>query len=872
MANTALDDLLNNNQETVAKGSALDELLASPKQPETVDFEEIKKTFQKNRPKYPEIFSEADRPKREAMITGIKQAIQEPVYAAGELFGLVSPENVQKMKDEWQEALKKSSTGARLGYYTTQIGGTGLIGKGLQVLRGAPAVLEEGLPFLKRTYEGIKSGAGAGAVYGVASPTGEKDWSDYIKSKFEQAGLGALGGGLLGGAGAAIFGKRAISTSDLARQWSRNLSSGIESVAFIDEISKSQEAIESSARKELEDAQSAIQKMTTGKTAETEARIETLNRNVADATTKLTETARQQADHFRSLGTAQGEEAARQIEKNAADQVAVFRQRSGFIAEQANRRINAAQAKLDRFGFVKKELTDIFQPLRDRTQERFNVFKETQSEIDAERRAVQQNIVADNEARGITIDQMPRYKGIKATLDRIFDPARAPDIEQIRDPGKKKLYERVANTILNRRVEITPDQARIASSRGYDVQTVPDQNGNPRYFRTFKSSFEAIDDARRFMGQVFRGKPPEGYEAVSGETEKKLYDELTALQEQYVGETTQKSLQLNWSTMERKLEEFENKYGRALLEHDEKSPYFTTDVADLGKTFFRTRNSVQAALDMSSQEGLVENVARDYVRNQLDGMKADDVKRFITSDAADWLSHPNMKEIRAEVIDYARQLERAERGREVVKKKLPEFAGEIKSISETAPKTAEEARAAAAKTAEERAAGITTEAEKQAEAVRKAAGKQAESIRKTSQAEIAARTKEADTAAREVFAEAVKRPKVARDYKALQNFASLVAEREDIAAKTGVKETVYTTDQLVNKMKEFLRTQAAEGTVPSDILSREAEKLNRLSRGLTNELKQDLIKSQLATLGGQVITGKLPSALKTGASILGGGL
>ena len=70
----------------------------------------------------------------------------------------------------------------------------------------------EGLPFLKRGWEGMKEGAKGGAVFGLMEPTYDEGTGRYI-TKLEQALGGGLLGSLIGGPLSAAFGRRPPSIS-----------------------------------------------------------------------------------------------------------------------------------------------------------------------------------------------------------------------------------------------------------------------------------------------------------------------------------------------------------------------------------------------------------------------------------------------------------------------------------------------------------------------------------------------------------------------------------------------------------------------------------------------------------------------------------
>ena len=77
----------------------------------------------------------------------------------------------------------------------------------------------EGLPLLKRGWEGMKEGAKVGAVFGLMEPTYDESTGRYV-TKLEQALGGGLLGSLIGGPLSAAFGRRppAISVESVMKE------------------------------------------------------------------------------------------------------------------------------------------------------------------------------------------------------------------------------------------------------------------------------------------------------------------------------------------------------------------------------------------------------------------------------------------------------------------------------------------------------------------------------------------------------------------------------------------------------------------------------------------------------------------------------
>ena len=127
----------------------------------------------------------------EAMYTGAKTAIMEPIYGAGELvpgeFGKGAASRAKELEQEYKRAASQHPVATRLGYFPTTAATLAIPGT-------AGFKLAEGAPLLARS---LASGGLAGLTGGALAPTGEEDYSKRMKEKATGAALGtALGTGL----------------------------------------------------------------------------------------------------------------------------------------------------------------------------------------------------------------------------------------------------------------------------------------------------------------------------------------------------------------------------------------------------------------------------------------------------------------------------------------------------------------------------------------------------------------------------------------------------------------------------------------------------------------------------------------------------
>ena len=370
---------------------------------------------------------------------------------------------------------------------------------------------------------------------------------------------------------------------------------------------------------------------------------------------------------------------AQRIIADAKQKAVQLRGQSGKLLTKSEAESQKAKSAIKTVG-EDKELTDIFEPVQAKSIERQQKFIDDRNALDKDLRKAQQDIVKANESKGVTLDAMPSYKSVDQ-LTKPFDVATSPTIVKNTDPGVLSFYKRIRDSVLNKTYELSPSQAQIAKNLGYKVQEMPGMEGaEPRYFRTFNSSFEALDDARRFVGEVFKN-PTAGYEAVKGIKEQNMYELLSKLQQEYVGAAEQKALQSNWANASKNLEQFETKSGRALTEIEEGTSHTTKAPAELATRFFKDRTGVQQLIDLTGDERLVNKTAADYAVNSLKNLDAKAARGWLNNARnSDFLSHPSLSNVKSKLESYVSNLERAEKfggARESLASKLKTEAGAL---------------------------------------------------------------------------------------------------------------------------------------------------------------------------------------------------
>ena len=451
------------------------------------------------------------------------------------------------------------------------------------------------------------------------------------------------------------------------------------------------------------------------------------------------------------LGKAQVQ--VQQLEKQTRTQIANLRQQSGKLSQRSEQNIGKAQSELQTVG-KDKPLTDVFTPVQETTLARQKAIIDERDVLDKTLRQEQAKIVAANEAAGVKLSDMDSYKQIEA-LTRPFDPVTSPTVRRVTDPGVLAFYKRIRDSVIDRRYELTKEQAEAASRNGFPVQ---EEGGT--FYRVFRSSFEAADDARRFAGTVFKN-PPEGYEAVKGQIQQNVYGLLKRLQEDYVGQVERKALQDNWSQATRRLEQFETKAGKSLTEIEQGTADVLKPPAELANVFFGNRTGVDKLINLTGDERLVRQTAGDYVAGQIRGMNSQQASSWLNqAKNKDFLSHPSLSDLQAKAQAYVANLARAEGFGSARGKLATALRTEAESLpgmlTKQTPKIMSKAEEQAAKVEQQRikdaALGLKGQ-KKTASKIKAASRTEAEAVTTQAGAEASAVRKAAEDKAKVILAE-----------------------------------------------------------------------------------------------------------------------
>ena len=187
-----------------------------------------------------------------------------------------------------------------------------------------------------------------------------------------------------------------------------------------------------------------------------------------------------------------------------------------------------------------------------------------------------------------------------------------------------------------------------------------------------KPSFQAIDDARRLLGEAFRGQADEGYKAVGQNAQKKYYGLLSQVQKDFAGEP-QTQLLTQYADSRPGLEVFGSKAGAKLTGLDKGAmTQFASDPSKLPDYFFSTPKNYNALIEMVGSKELALKAAQQYAANQLAPKETSkQVGNWMTANREFLSAVPEVKDA---VIKYRTTLENGERA-------VANIGGGIKQLS-----------------------------------------------------------------------------------------------------------------------------------------------------------------------------------------------
>ena len=289
-----------------------------------------------------------------------------------------------------------------------------------------------------------------------------------------------------------------------------------------------------------------------------------------------------------------------------------------------------------------RDMADIGGGLRETITKRNEVALKARSRQYKANEEARDTIVRQQEDAGRYVTALPEHQALVQYLEDQLVPGR-------HSPEVARGFQQVLNGIT---VKGADDEAiTILGAEGQALSRVPTGAGNP-------VTFQAIDDVRRKLGDAFRGKPAEGYEAIGDAAAKQLYAKVSEIQKRFAG-TPQAKLLDDYAEATEGLQVFSSRQGKKVTALDQyRDEQFATDATTLPATFFKTRASIRALKELTGSEAQVRAAALEYADHQLTGKTAAEARSWMGKNA-EWLSETGAT--RALVDKYVTRLEGAER-------------------------------------------------------------------------------------------------------------------------------------------------------------------------------------------------------------------
>ena len=391
-----------------------------------------------------------------------------------------------------------------------------------------------------------------------------------------------------------------------------------------------------------------------------------------------------QAESSASLKRQQAEEALKGSEAQA-EKMRLAGKKTTDIGAQTSKEAQAARSQIGQ----DREASDIGNTLREKINSIFGDMARQRSSAYQQQKALRDAAVAEKESAGQLVKDVPEYKSLIEDLRNkllIGKEAQKQATAPVTEKGVLQAYQNIYDAVTNRRVMI-----------GVDT------NGNPAY-KTFPTSFEALDDVRRRLGDAAYGKEVEGYSAIGAKIAEKYYGKISDIQSKFAGEAHD-ALQGGYESASRLLDKYKSKAGKRATVADRFDPSrYQTDAASLPNDYFKTQQSVKDLLELTGgDKGLVTQAASDFSARQLRDKNAKSVRSWLSQNG-DWLSSPELSSVKSKIESYANTLERAER--------VSGKTGKAAQILESREPTVLREGAKALAAGEQQAGAITAEAQK----------------------------------------------------------------------------------------------------------------------------------------------------------------
>ena len=292
-------------------------------------------------------------------------------------------------------------------------------------------------------------------------------------------------------------------------------------------------------------------------------------------------------------------------------------------------------------------------------------------------------LVASQEAKGIAVANTPAYKTLTDYLDKKLNTG---------------AFEN-APFLATTEPTLVASLTNIRNSVRGSLKTGVDEQGVAGKVSGKTPSFEALDQVRRKLGDVFAGKDVEGFKNISREQAQELYGLVRAAQVEYAGGKNGAfdMLLRNYAEDKTLLNALKIPTGKKIIAKDLINPeYFTYDPSGLAREFFSTRKKVQDLFNLTKDPAFVEQQASNHVARSIKGMDAAKLKDYIDKNG-EWLDL--MPGLRNRLQDHYAAVVRSGSVTPKTRELAKSLKTEIKALPETGRAEGEKIRVAAAKEA-----------------------------------------------------------------------------------------------------------------------------------------------------------------------------
>jgi len=302
-------------------------------------------------------------------------------------------------------------------------------------------------------------------------------------------------------------------------------------------------------------------------------------------------------------------------------------------------------------------------------------YTKTKTEVD--------DIVSNLEATNNSVTDLSSYKALVDRLKAELKPGvHSPDVAR----GYQKILDQIT-------VPTRVGEAPVAFQPvpGGGVVSIKSPAKPPE-----KPTFQAIDDARRMLGEAFRGEADEGYKAIGNVAQKEFYGLVSQVQKDFAGDA-QTRLLTQYADSRPGLEVFGSKAGTKLTGLDKGAlTQFASDPSKIPTAFFSTPKMFASLVEMVGDKELATQAAKQYTANQLASKQTSkEVGTWMTTNREFLNAVP---EVKASVIAYQNTLQNSER-------EIANIGAKIKGLSPQLNALAPQAKAAANKMLTEGRAG-----------------------------------------------------------------------------------------------------------------------------------------------------------------------